>query len=76
MDELPSIIEDGKYIVIPKGEEINELVTNISNLNVIGNIDYFLVENSTITFRVLEGENINFYARDFNILVEELDFKA
>lgn len=76
MDEFSSLIEDGKYVLVPKDEDIKELLSDISNLNTLENIDYFLVRNATITFRILEGESINFYARDLDILVEELDVKV
>ncbi|EFR91882.1 conserved hypothetical protein [Listeria innocua FSL J1-023] len=44
----------------------------MSDLNRRENIEYFLVQNTIMTYQILEGEVINFYAKDLKFLVDEL----
>lgn len=44
----------------------------MSDLNRRENIEYFLVQNTIMTYKIIEGEVINFYAKDLKFLVDEL----
>lgn len=53
-------------------EDIKTLLSGVSDLNRRENIEYFLVQNTIMTYQILEGEVINFYAKDLGFLVDEL----
>ncbi|ECB9719407.1 hypothetical protein FL867_14600 [Listeria monocytogenes] len=61
-----------KFIIVTKGVDIKALLSGVSDLNRRENIDYFLVQNTIMTYQILEGEVINFYAKDLKFLIEEL----
>ncbi|EAD5763687.1 TPA: hypothetical protein LWK74_002863 [Listeria innocua] len=61
-----------KFIIVTKGVDIKALLSGVSDLNRRENIEYFLVQNTIMTYQILEGEAINFYAKDLKFLVDEL----
>ncbi|HBM3507963.1 TPA: hypothetical protein LWH00_002849 [Listeria innocua] len=65
-------MEYNKFIIVTKGVDITTLLSGVSDLNRRENIEYFLVQNTIMTYQILEGEVINFYAKDLNFLVDEL----
>ncbi|HFL0043472.1 TPA: hypothetical protein ACGXY9_002827, partial [Listeria monocytogenes] len=72
MREKPGIMEYNKFIIVTKGVDIKTLLSGVSDLNRRENIEYFLVQNTIMTYQILEGEVINFYAKDLGFLVDEL----
>ncbi|MBC2301129.1 hypothetical protein HCJ79_03495 [Listeria welshimeri] len=72
MRENPGIMEYNKFIIVTKGVDIKTLLSGVSDLNRRENIEYFLVQNTIMTYQILEGEVINFYAKDLGFLVDEL----
>ncbi|EIE6346260.1 hypothetical protein LDQ60_002774, partial [Listeria innocua] len=70
--ENPGIMEYNKFIIVTKGVDIKTLLSGVSDLNRRENIEYFLVQNTIMTYQILEGEVINFYAKDLKFLIEEL----
>ncbi|HBM3726932.1 TPA: hypothetical protein ACSK9B_002845, partial [Listeria innocua] len=70
--ENPGIMEYNKFIIVTKGVDIKALLSGVSDLNRRENIEYFLVQNTIMTYQILEGEVINFYAKDLKFLIEEL----
>ncbi|MBC1368268.1 hypothetical protein HB784_01045 [Listeria welshimeri] len=72
--ENHGIMEYNKFIIVTKGVDIKALLSGVSdlNLNRRENIEYFLVQNTIMTYQILEGEVINFYAKDLKFLVDEL----
>ncbi|AIZ37738.1 hypothetical protein DYZ89_02060 [Listeria monocytogenes] len=65
-------MEYNKFIIVTKGVDIKTLLSGVSDLNRRENIEYFLVQNTIMTYQILEGEVINFYAKDLGFLVDEL----
>ncbi|HHQ1160087.1 TPA: hypothetical protein ACSLAA_002961, partial [Listeria innocua] len=61
-----------KFIIVTKGVDIKALLSGVSDLNRRENIEYFLVQNTIMTYQILEGEEVNFYAKDLKFLVDEL----
>ncbi|MBC1479736.1 hypothetical protein HB981_07085 [Listeria seeligeri] len=74
MRKNPEIMEYNKFIIVTKGVDIKTLLSEVSDLNKRENIECFLVQNTIMTYQILEGEAINFYAKDLKFLVEELAF--
>lgn len=72
MRENPEVMVYNKFIIVTKGVDIKALLSGVSDLNRRENIDYFLVQNTIMTYQILEGEVINFYAKDLKFLIEEL----
>ncbi|MBC1376194.1 hypothetical protein HCB47_11820 [Listeria sp. FSL L7-0072] len=65
-------MEYNKFIIVTKGADIKTLLSGVSDLNRRENIEYFLVQNTIMTYQILEGEEVNFYAKDLKFLVDEL----
>ncbi|HGX1667529.1 TPA: hypothetical protein ACNSLX_002811, partial [Listeria innocua] len=72
MRENPGIMEYNKFIIVTKGVDIKTLLSGVSDLNRRENIEYFLVQNTIMTYQILEGEKVNFYAKDLGFLIDEL----
>ncbi|EQC0722078.1 hypothetical protein ACY2DI_002262 [Listeria monocytogenes] len=72
MRENPEVMVYNKFIIVTKGVDIKTLLSGVSDLNRRENIEYFLVQNTIMTYQILEGEVINFYAKDLKFLIEEL----
>lgn len=72
MRENPGVMEYNKFIIVTKGVDIKTLLSGVSDLNRRENIEYSLVQNTIMTYQILEGEVINFYAKDLKFLVDEL----
>ncbi|UPH48037.1 hypothetical protein [Listeria innocua] len=72
MRENPEVMVYNKFIIVTKGVDIKTLLSGVSDLNRRENIEYFLVQNTIMTYQILEGEVINFYAKDLGFLVDEL----
>ncbi|WP_260442527.1 hypothetical protein [Listeria innocua] len=72
MRENPEVMVYNKFIIVTKGVDIKTLLSGVSDLNRRENIEYFLVQNTIMTYQILEGEVINFYAKDLKFLVDEL----
>ncbi|EPF9742719.1 hypothetical protein ACSWL7_001271 [Listeria monocytogenes] len=72
MRENPEVMVYNKFIIVTKGVDIKALLSGVSDLNRRENIEYFLVQNTIMTYQILEGEVINFYAKDLKFLIEEL----
>ncbi|HHQ1134449.1 TPA: hypothetical protein ACSKOX_002809, partial [Listeria innocua] len=72
MRENPEVMVYNKFIIVTKGLDIKALLSGVSDLNRRENIEYFLVQNTIMTYQILEGEVINFYAKDLKFLIEEL----
>ncbi|EKY4027548.1 hypothetical protein QJ221_002687 [Listeria innocua] len=72
MRENPEVMVYNKFIIVTKGVDIKALLSGVSDLNRRENIEYFLVQNTIMTYQILEGEEVNFYAKDLKFLIEEL----
>ncbi|HHQ1002799.1 TPA: hypothetical protein ACSKM4_003094, partial [Listeria innocua] len=70
--ENPEVMVYNKFIIVTKGVDIKALLSGVSDLNRRENIEYFLVQNTIMTYQILEGEEVNFYAKDLKFLVDEL----
>ncbi|HCJ4346103.1 hypothetical protein [Listeria innocua] len=72
MRENPEVMVYNKFIIVTKRVDIKALLSGVSDLNRRENIEYFLVQNTIMTYQILEGEVINFYAKDLGFLIDEL----